>query len=148
MALSLQQFKTEYDSFVEIPVQWGDMDAFAHVNNVVYLRWFESARVHFMVKTGFMASADVGHIGPILASSSIRYKVPIEYPDTVTVGVRATTFDSSEVIQEYGVYSHLKGLVTTAGQSRVVMFDFQTQKKTSVPDELLGRIAALKSTQA
>ncbi len=29
---------------VELPVQWGDMDAFGHVNNAVYLRWFESRR--------------------------------------------------------------------------------------------------------
>lgn len=32
---------------IEIPVAWGDMDAFAHVNNTVYLRWFESARIAF-----------------------------------------------------------------------------------------------------
>ena len=29
----------------EIPIQWGDMDAFSHVNNVIYIRWFETARI-------------------------------------------------------------------------------------------------------
>ena len=32
---------------VQIPVAWGDMDAFGHVNNTVYLRWFETARIAF-----------------------------------------------------------------------------------------------------
>ena len=31
----------------ELPVQWGDMDAFAHVNNTVYLRWFETVRIAY-----------------------------------------------------------------------------------------------------
>ena len=35
---------TDFPTTVTLPVQWGDQDAFGHVNNTVYLRWFESAR--------------------------------------------------------------------------------------------------------
>ena len=34
---------------VEIPVQWGELDAYGHVNNTVFFRWFESARIHILV---------------------------------------------------------------------------------------------------
>ena len=37
---------------IELPVQWGDMDSFGHVNNVVYLRWFESARIAYGNRIG------------------------------------------------------------------------------------------------
>ena len=35
----------DFPLVVEIPVQWGDQDAFGHVNNAAYFRWFESARI-------------------------------------------------------------------------------------------------------
>lgn len=37
---------------IEIPVQWGDQDAFGHVNNTVYLRWLESGRIAYMTRIG------------------------------------------------------------------------------------------------
>jgi len=40
----------EYPVHVEIPVRWSDMDAFKHVNNVVYLKWVEIARIEYMTK--------------------------------------------------------------------------------------------------
>lgn len=39
---------------VGIPVAWGEMDAFGHVNNVVYFRYFESARIAFFGADGFL----------------------------------------------------------------------------------------------
>src|SRR5687767_1167703 len=52
---------------VEIPVQWGDMDAFGHVNNTVYFRWFESARIAYFEKIGLNERMRRDRKGPILA---------------------------------------------------------------------------------
>ena len=46
MSIGLESFQVQ----VEIPVQWGDMDAAGHVNNVTYLRWCESARIAYFEK--------------------------------------------------------------------------------------------------
>jgi acyl-CoA thioester hydrolase len=59
----------EFPVQVEIPVAWGDMDAFGHVNNVVYFRYFESARIACFEAVDYMASAAHSGLGPILAAT-------------------------------------------------------------------------------
>jgi acyl-CoA thioester hydrolase len=36
-----------YPVVIEIPIAWGEMDAFQHVNNIFYFRYFESARIAY-----------------------------------------------------------------------------------------------------
>ena len=37
---------------MEIPVRWGDMDAMGHVNNTIYFRYFEIARLEWLYSVG------------------------------------------------------------------------------------------------
>ena len=41
----MEELTREYPVIIELPVAWGDMDAFAHVNNTAYFKYFESARI-------------------------------------------------------------------------------------------------------
>ena len=43
----------DYPVTIELPIVWGDMDAFQHVNNIVYFKHFESARISYFEKIGF-----------------------------------------------------------------------------------------------
>src|SRR5881396_95323 len=52
---------------ISLPVQWGDQDAFGHVNNVVYFRWMESARIEYFRQAAIGSTSNQG-VGPILAS--------------------------------------------------------------------------------
>src|SRR5258708_13223791 len=67
---------------LSLPIQWGDQDAFQHVNNTVYLRWFESARI----KYGDMAGVgqDVGRVavGPGLPPLHVQYSPLLSNPPT------------------------------------------------------------------
>ena len=47
----LQSFR----AVIDIPVKWGDMDAFQHVNNTIYFRYFESVRIAYLEKINFMS---------------------------------------------------------------------------------------------
>lgn len=69
------------------PLRWSDMDAFQHVNNVVYLRYLEEARVDWMFNRA--AAAGVGEFesfGTVVARHEIAYKRPLVYrPEPVRV---------------------------------------------------------------
>jgi acyl-CoA thioester hydrolase len=145
MTTELSAFYQEFPVVVEIPVQWGDMDALQHVNNVVYLKWFETARIEYMNRIQFMSRLKTHNIGPILASSSVRYRVPVEYPDRVFIGASAKAFKASEMIHSYGIFSEVKNTITTVGEARMVMFDFNSQAKTVIPDDILERIESLET---
>ena len=78
-------------SITKISVQWGEMDAFNHVNNVMYIRWCETARISLFREiwgeTGINMKEilDGNGVGPILANFNINYKLPLTYPDEVTI---------------------------------------------------------------
>src|SRR5437868_11830009 len=85
---AIQKLLAGFPVIVELPVVWGEMDSYRHVNNVVYFRYFESARLEYFRRLDwFEYEAETG-IGPILHSTSARFRRPLTYPDTIWVAAR------------------------------------------------------------
>ena len=124
-----------------ITVQWGDQDAFQHVNNVVYFRWYETARMKLFERIGFAGGEAVG---PILASTSCRYKAPIHYPDDLVVGTRVVDVGSDRFTMEMAIFSPRIGTIAASGEALIVSFDYVAQKKAALPDDVVTAIAALR----
>lgn len=61
-----------------ITVRWSDMDAYAHVNNVQYLRYFEEARV-YAFKDWFGQDRDLIDEGMLVVSQAVDYLLPLEF---------------------------------------------------------------------
>ena len=114
-------------------VIWGEMDAFNHVNNVAYFRYFESARIASMEEIGIMDHLSQHQIGPIMASTSCRYKAPLTYPDTIHIGVKNTDIGDDRYTQHYFIYSEKLDRIVTEGEGLIVFYDFKTNKKTDIP---------------
>ncbi len=125
---------------VEIPVAWTDMDAYQHVNNVVYFRWFEAARIAYAERIGLHAFKVRTGIGPILGSTSCRYRLPLTYPDTVRVGTRVTAVDEDRFTMQYVIVSRTHGKVAAEGDGVIVMYDYEAGRKIAIPDEIRRRI--------
>ena len=133
-----------YPVIVEIPVAWGDMDAFQHVNNVVYFRYFESARIAYAAKIGLHAYREQTGLGPILGSTSCRYKLPLTYPDTVSVGARTVDVGEDRFTMQYAIVSHRHRKIAAEGDGVIVMYNYHEGKKTAIPDEIRQRIEDLE----
>ena len=87
---NLEAFERDWPVTVRVPVAWGEMDAFGHVNNVVYFRYFETARIACFERIGYTESMREHQIGPILAHTECRFRLPLEYPDTITAATRVS----------------------------------------------------------
>jgi acyl-CoA thioester hydrolase len=125
---------------VEIPVAWGEMDAFQHVNNIVYFRYFESARIAYFDKLHIIEYMDRTGVGPILASVRCRFKVPLTYPDTVSVSTRVSEIEQDRFTMDYVVFSHRLRRVAAEGNGLIVCYNYRERKKTPIPEELRQRI--------
>ena len=101
----------DFPIVLTLPVQWGEMDAYGHVNNAVLFRYFESARIAYLERCGFIESMERDRIGAILHSTACRFRSPLYYPDTVEVGARATDVASDRFTMEYRVVSLTKQAV-------------------------------------
>jgi acyl-CoA thioester hydrolase len=132
-----------YSVVIALPVQWGDQDAFAHVNNVVYFRWFESARIAYFRRIGLIAEPGDRKLGPILAASSCNYRRSIVFPDTVRVGIRATRIGHSSIALEHRIVSEEQEALAAEGTSTTVFYDYASGRPHPVPDDVRRAIEEL-----
>ena len=133
---------------VEQAVVWGEMDAYEHVNNVVYFRYFENARLEYIRRLGWFELEEQTGIGPILAATQARFRKPLTYPDVVLIGARVPEVGADRLRMEHLIVSRRLDAVATEGEGTIVTFDYKRGVKAAVPDELRRRIAALEATPA
>lgn len=135
-----------YPLSITIPVAWGEMDAFHHVNNVVYARWVESARVAYFSRIGLMEPPRADGIGPILGRVAIDYRRPVIYPDTVRVDATTTRIGRSSFNMAYRIWSAGQNAEVASAEDVIVVFDYRAGRSTPVDDALRSAILALEAT--
>ncbi len=127
-----------------LPVQWGEMDAFHHVNNVHYLRWFESARIAYFAAIDIAIGLDgAPRLRPILARATIDYRAPVTFPDTVTVSATVKSFGTTSFVMGYRLDSQVQQKLVAEGDAVIVLLD-AAGAKVALTDAVKARIVALE----
>ncbi len=140
----MEELLAGYPVVIQLPVAWGDMDAMQHVNNTVYFRYFESGRIAYFERLELMAQMKETGVGPILGSASCRFKFPLTYPDTISVGVRVTEMGQDRFTMAFRVVSHRHQRVAAEGDGLIVVYDYRAGRKAPIPQEVRARIQALE----
>ena len=136
----------EFPVVVPLEVQWGDQDAFDHVNNVVYFRWCETARVVYLMRIGMWKLIEAEGRGPIVAAISCQFRRPVTFPDTVWVGARVSRAGNSSFTMEHRIVSQALDATVADAESTLVFFDYREQQPVPLPDHLREAIAKLEGT--
>ncbi len=132
-----------FPAVVSIPVQWGEMDAYGHVNNTVFFRYFETARIAFLELCGFIEAYEELKVGAILHSTSCRFRLPLFFPGTIEVGGRATEIGEDRFVMEYRVVSLEQNGIAAEGTGTVVSFDYDKRVKVPIPPDVMGKLEKL-----
>ncbi|MCI4651085.1 acyl-CoA thioesterase [Phaeodactylibacter sp.] len=128
-----------------ITVQWGEMDAANHVNNVVYLRWFEHARVVYLDRLNYpVVLEQEGLPGVILAKQDCKYLFPVRYPDTITMGIKVTEMSEDRFVMHCKMYSQKYQRLVAIANATIVTYDYVKQSKAPVPESLRRGIQAIE----
>jgi acyl-CoA thioester hydrolase len=133
-----------YPVVVQLPVVWGEMDSYRHVNNVVYFRYFENARLEYFRRLDWFEYEKETGVGPILKATEARYRKPLTYPDTISVGARISALGADRITMDYLLVSHGQRVVAAEGKGTVVTFHYPEGRKVPMPDELRRRIEQLE----
>ena len=115
-----------------IAIRWGDMDVMGHVNNTVYFRYMEQARISWFETLVPQAEA-WGEIGIVIVNASCNFRRPINYPGTVEVKVFAGAPGGSSVATFYELV--LAG-ETYADGAATVVFVGPDQRPLRIPDRI------------
>ncbi len=123
------------------------MDAFGHVNNAVYFRYFEAARIAYFERLEVPDFIHGQGIGPILAHTECRFRLPLTYPDAVDVGARVTEIKTDRFLMQYLVWSKNAQAVAARGSGLIVCFDYRNACKTAMPGQVRDALCKLEGRQ-
>ena len=114
-----------------IPLRWGDLDAFNHVNNACYLTYIEQARIEWLESIGEPWVTD--EFGPVLAQTLLNYTRAIEYPANVFVELSVSKLGNSSVTLGHRIVSE-DGTLHCDGHAVTVWIDRHSGKSRPLPD--------------
>jgi len=107
-----------------------------HVNNAIYLQYFETARINFL--TSELPNWDWKAQGIILAHNNIDYLKPLYLNDNCYITVFCTKIGESSFTLGYHVFikNGTEQILKSKGESVLVCFNFKTNQKIKIPNRL------------
>ncbi|MFO1023134.1 MAG: thioesterase family protein [Planctomycetales bacterium] len=145
MRLDESPLMPEYRHVMRWPVQWGDQDAYQHVNNTIFFRWFETGRMTYTMDIGLdRERLEADGLGIILAAIDCKFKFPIIHPDTVHIGSRVTRFGRTSMTLQHAIYSEKQSRLVAEGDSAVVVYNYKQQQSIPIPDFVREAIERLE----
>lgn len=125
-----------------IPIRWGDMDAMQHVNNTVYFRYMEQARISWIDAMRDALAAEGS--GTVIVSTSCAYLKPLTYPGVVEIRLFVARVGRSSVTTLYELRMEGQATLFATGEAVVVWINMASGKAVRVPRavrETLGMAA-------
>jgi len=123
----------------QIAVRWGDMDAYGHVNNALYMRYLEEARVQFLAEIG--ATMDGSGIDPVVINVGCTFLRPITYPATIIVNSYIGEIGRSSFMVHYELATaDSPETICSEGYSKVVWMDHHSGRSVPLPDNIRTNI--------
>jgi len=112
-------------------VLWGDVDMAQHVNNLIYLRWAETARIQLFDM--IMTTSFYGGIGPILGWQDCKYIFPMTYPGTALAVPMVTKLLEDRFLMTTKIYSIDHNRIAAISQQSIIPYDYKALKKVPIP---------------
>jgi acyl-CoA thioester hydrolase len=119
---------------LKLRIDWAELDLFGHVNNVMFMKYVQSARVNIWEQTGLYQDFLNTKRGPMLASVKCDFKKPLFYPGDVIIRSRMEFTGNTSFGLIHELFNHENELVATA-QDVLVYFDFNINQKLSFPQQ-------------
>ncbi len=126
---------------ITFPTAWGEQDAFGHLNNVAYLRYFENVRMHFLNRVGILRSHQEVGVGVILASTTCDFLRPVHWPQHLTVRTSCDHIGNTSFRLVYSILNEA-GEECATGISVQVMYDYAAGRKTGIPAQIREALSA------
>ncbi|MBE3595521.1 MAG: acyl-CoA thioesterase [Hydrogenibacillus sp.] len=156
----LERWAERFRFYRPFKVRFGEIDAFGHVNNVVYFRYFEQARIEYLAHLGVFREMFEGSTSSIIVAANLEahYLAPVYFDEQIDVGVKAERIGRSSIDLSYVVRrpsgascardgatganvdvprsSGEKPKVVAVGRGTIVHVDRASGKSLPVPDDV------------
>lgn len=116
-----------------MPIRWGDMDTMGHVNNTIYFRYMEVARIDWIHSVG--GRTDGKGPGPLIVNAFCNFHKQLEYPGDIEVKLYASDPGRSS-FETWATIGRCDDpdVVYASGGATTVWVDYEQQKSAPLPD--------------
>jgi acyl-CoA thioester hydrolase len=121
-----------------MPIRWGDMDAYGHVNNTVYFRYMEQCRVEYLEELGYTIMPR--GTAPVIINAACTFLVPLNYPGVVEVRMYCGQPGRSSVPTHYEIRLTGDETIYATGDAKIVWMDVASGKSVPIPDALRAQL--------
>ena len=122
-------------------VRFGDLDAMQHMNNVEFLRFFETARIEYIGQLApEHAPTSRRQFGFIFAECHIAYRSPAHFGEEIRTWVWPTDLRRSSIRLEFSMRSESDGRLLAEGYGVLVGYDYAEGAARPLPDELRRKL--------
>ena len=122
-----------------MPIRWGDMDAFGHVNNTNFFRYMEQARIEWLETLGLVSSD--GGTGPVIVNAHMTFLKQLQYPGEVVCRTFAGQPGRSSLETRFELHRADDAATLVAqGSAKVVWVDYASGRSTPMPDAMRERL--------
>lgn len=125
----------------QIPIRWGDMDAYGHVNNTVYFRYMEQARVEWLEAGRSLVRP--GGEGPVIVNASCTFLSPLNYPGTVEVRTYIEAPGRSSLQTHVEMRRQDESQPCAVGAAKIVWIDTRSGKSVALPAPIRAHLQGL-----
>jgi acyl-CoA thioester hydrolase len=118
-----------------MPIRWGDMDTMGHVNNTLYFRYLEVARIEWLRTLGLVPVP--GAEGFVIVNAFCTFHKQLEYPGDIEVKMYASDVGRSS-FESWGTMERVgqPGLVYASGGATTVWVNYKEQKSRPMPERV------------
>lgn len=125
-----------------VEVRWGDMDALGHVNNTVFFRYLESARIAWFDAQGMARWAGSASEGPGLVRTDLNFRRQVRYPARLQVETSVTRIGDRSFDHVYRIVDLAAGEVCADGSATMVWVDYALGRAVPLPSPLRAALEA------
>lgn len=113
---------------LNLRIDWSELDLFGHVNNVMYAKYMQASRVHFMEQVGIMKTYEEQKLGFMVAATSVIYLKPLFYPGNIIIKSHVKEIKNTSFILVHEIFNS-NGQLASTGEDVIVYFDFNRNEK-------------------
>jgi acyl-CoA thioester hydrolase len=125
-------------------VRFGDLDAMQHMNNVEFLRYFETARIDYLRQLSpDHAPTARRRFGFIFAECHIAYRAPAFFDDAIRTYVWPSEMKRSSLTLAFEMRVDGDDRLVAEGWGTLVGYDYEAGRSQPIPDELRALIEPL-----
>ena len=134
--------RARYPYFLSIPTRWMDNDTYGHINNVVYLSYFDTVVNEHLIRAGGLDIHEAPTIG-LVVETTCRFHKPLSFPDVIDAGLRVARLGNSSVRYEIALFRQKEEEPAASGHFVHVWVDRVSRRPTPLPSRVRAALAAL-----